>query len=491
MCRGDQVLFRLQQAFDFFAWQSFIALNWPADPASYGKPDTQTKIGNATNSDRVWETFISPARVLKVDGAAPDTYAPVDARKNNLNAIGKRTHVLDEVDEAFFNLEKPLPPIVDNNSEYVRYEIRLNRTSYDYIVKGAQVDNSGPRYPLYSRVGQNKFLDAGGSITFPDGTIEVKVAWKKLGVGDDPQRFFTQKVDVYENPYADPVVVKKDVTFGMVGMHIMYLVEGVPQWVWPTFEHIDNAPLANMRGGKQEITGEWHVDDPKYPDNWGPTKVRASYNFFNLKPNNKKFKRSIGGFSPTSRECLEAANQGNSPDYYQKKSKRIPSQIAKVITDNNWITASKWTYALNEEIHRRLKEINPDSVWANYRLTTTQWPSDPGLTDKWQKYYNSENQKIESWNQQHPKDKKPFLKMSAGTIKAGNPAPVSLGNAVAETYMQINGSCMNCHSGATFGGTNGKQADANFSFLLQRAGPIPKQTNDQREVNETKSHQCP
>ncbi len=67
--------------------------------------------------------------------------------------------------------------------------------------------------------------------------------------------------------------------------------------------------------------------------------------------------------------------------------------------------------------------------------------------------------------------------MSSGTIRAGNPAPVSLGNTAAETYMQINGSCMNCHSGATLNFTYpsldepwlNQKPDSDFSFMLQRA----------------------
>ncbi|MFK7862132.1 MAG: hypothetical protein AB8B64_25215 [Granulosicoccus sp.] len=467
-------LFNLQQAFDLFAWQTFIALNWPADPEIFGKPDPQHKIGQASHADRLWETFISPANVFKADGAKPDAYVPTFSRTNKLHAIGKRTHTLDEVDEAFFDMEKPLPPIVDTNKQYARYEIRLNKVAYDYIVSGAKVKDT--HYPLYNREDQNAFLDQGGVITFPDGTIEVKVAWKKLGEGDNPNKFFTQVVDVYENPYADPVVVNKDVTYGMVGMHIMYLVDGIPQWVWPTFEHVDNAPLADLRQGRRKITGEWRVIESDDVKHWAPGPVKSRYNFFNLASNHAEFNSSIGGFSPSSRESMEKHNPRTNanPDYYQPEYERLPSQITKVITVNNEITVSKWTYALNEEVHRRLSAIEPDSVWANYRLTTTQWPSDPGLTASWQQYYARANALIKEWNKKNPGDKRPLLKMSAGTVKAGNPAPVSLGNAVAETYMQINGSCMNCHSGATFGGPNGKRADSNFSFMLQRAKPTRK-----------------
>ena len=44
-----------QAAFDFFSWQSFVALNWPADPQNRGFPNTAAPIGGP--GPVVWETF--------------------------------------------------------------------------------------------------------------------------------------------------------------------------------------------------------------------------------------------------------------------------------------------------------------------------------------------------------------------------------------------------------------------------------------------------
>ena len=44
-----------QEDYAIMGWQSFIALNWPADLSYRGKPDTSKKIGDA--GSRVWETF--------------------------------------------------------------------------------------------------------------------------------------------------------------------------------------------------------------------------------------------------------------------------------------------------------------------------------------------------------------------------------------------------------------------------------------------------
>ena len=481
----QKTLFETQQAFDVFSWQTFIALNWPADPAHAGEPDPSAMIGKKPLATRVWQSFIPPEDVFKPGGAAPEPYEPTVVKDTGPLAVTKRTHLLNELDEAFFNLEQPLPPIVDTNNEYIRYEVRLNKAEYDFIVTGAHLD--GESYPLYSRLGQRRFINKGGSITFPNGCIELKVAWKKIGPGDDHKRFFTREVEVVENPTSSGSTPTKKELYGMIAMHIMYLVEGVPQWVWPTFEHVDNAPISDLRGSTQKIVGEFHLSGAKPFDNWKDGKggndakdyhpLKKRYNLFDPAKAGKDMDLFIGGFSPESREAMMVTNRinnGGPENYYQEKDAtkitipaRIPSQITKVITANNDIITSKWTYALNEKMHWMLRNEEAESVWQNYRLVTTQWPSSPGLTKEWQTT-------LDKWNKANPDNQQ---LMSSGTIKAGNPAPVSLGNAAAETYMQINGSCMNCHSGATMNFTYPSleepyldtKPDANFSFMLQRA----------------------
>jgi hypothetical protein len=76
------------------------------------------------------------------------------------------------------------------------------------------------------------------------------------------------------------------------------------------------------------------------------------------------------------------------------------------------------------------------TVWANYRLVTTQWPGPTGQ----------------------------FI-------------PCQVTNAVAETYIQNRnaGSCMRCHAAALTAGTdaNNQRSSAKFSYLLQMAQPVP------------------
>ena len=457
-----------QQWFDMFSWKVFIALNWPAydsqsQLANYGQP---IPIGNKTVGQflsetnarpRVWETFMPPELIFKSGGAKPDLYNPWEggqARNKSLASTTKRTHLLNEVDEAFFNLEKPLPPILDVNQEYARYEVALNKIEYEFILNNQ----------LFSKAGQATFLknQNGNPLLFPPGSMEIKAAWKKLTLEEiASNRFYMQKVDVYE-PFAPGKPTETDQTYGLVGFHIMYIADGkvngpnkpdapIHEGVWPTFEHVDNAPMSDLRQ-KPLGVAEWGWEG----DSWVRKQLKPTYSFFNPNGATSSLNTSIGGFSPASRAAMEKTNaiyNSGSGNYFQPKEgepqltvpERLPSQIAKVITDNNAIVASQWTYELNARMQEQLP-----APWKYYRLVTTQRPTQPGL--------------IEKWNETQPS-----TAVAPMIVKAGNPAPVSLGNAVAETYMQINGSCMSCHAGATFGGTDNKQADANFSFMLQRA----------------------
>src|SRR5436190_23824353 len=61
-----------------FGWDSFVAVNWPADnrwPAAGagGKPDKATTIGDPQAAARpaVWQTYLAPGQVFRDNGQDP------------------------------------------------------------------------------------------------------------------------------------------------------------------------------------------------------------------------------------------------------------------------------------------------------------------------------------------------------------------------------------------------------------------------------------
>src|SRR5437763_13489978 len=69
--------------------------------------------------------------------------------------------------------------------------------------------------------------------------MELKASWVAL---PDPSqwRYFKTSKAYIVGP--DPKILPRLVTVGLVGLHIIHKTAKAPQFVWATFEHVNNAP---------------------------------------------------------------------------------------------------------------------------------------------------------------------------------------------------------------------------------------------------------
>ena len=383
----------LQHDFDVFSWQSFIALNWPAN--ADGSPNTALTIGQNINQPVVWLHWKESRDIFLPKGKKPPAWnksnkLPSACKKIDpktipegaihLTQVGKTPNVLDESGEPF-----QTGPLIDQNGLYTRYEILTNETMFDFIVD----------HKLYSKKGQKKFIDyvdftASDSKTGQLGSIMLKAAWVKMGGKFSAKNYYTTYALVYNNPEEQPGVTAACSLeqVGLVGFHIAHKTAAEPQWIWSTFEHIANAPTK------------------------GESATLAAYNFYDKK-------------------CTDCdINQPPARPWNPANHHTKPTQVERVIpiTDD--------ARALNAQYHAALEAAVPGSVWVNYELVSTQWPTNAG----------------------------------SKTDPTGVPAPSFLANTTLETYIQgsvkqTSSSCMACHNNAAT--TNGDFAD--FTYLLQRA----------------------
>jgi hypothetical protein len=189
--------------------------------------------------------------------------------------VGKTPTVLTSMSQPFNT--GPLP---DQNGVYARFEIVVNKTMYDYILSNA----------LYSKAGQRAFT---GPVNFQcgvlgglEGAILVKAAWKVIDPSEK-SRFHSTQALVYSPASTSPAYPAscQKQTVGLVGMHIVHKTNSAVQWVWSTFEHIDNAPTeADVAGGKLQAKYNFYnpqcsaADCPPNqapPRPWDPTKKSA------------------------------------------------------------------------------------------------------------------------------------------------------------------------------------------------------------------------
>jgi len=199
-----------------------------------------------------------------------------------------------------------------------------------------------------------------------------------------------------------------------VGFHIVQRTQGPggePQnWIWASFEHKDNAPLAaNAQDPTQKA--------PTITNCEAPTGDTTRYSFFN----------AACGDCPTNQPPILQEGQthftwSTTPPYAAKYATNgFGTQVVRC-----WQIYSE-TQATNQAWQAKLS----GTVWANYQLIGTQWQSkapDPEVPEQ--------------------------------------AVPHFLSNTSLETYIQISerpvGSCLGCHQQAI---TTAKQ-DAIFSWLL-------------------------
>ncbi len=293
-----------QAAFSDYAWQLFVALNWPAKTGARGVPDCTAAFGKA--GPVVWETYKTTTQLFLAGAADPGPW-------NSTAAAATRT--------LKFHSKAPdeikLPPsirqavggwLIDRKSNPTYYDIAVNQTSYDYVRAKHYYDA--------------KVLNSAQQVDFPAGSLEIKAAWRILD-GDDVTRFHTVQAsvmvfDAQGNP-TDRYVSK---TVGLVGLHIVYKPAGVPQWIWATFEQVDNAPDASA------ATGTW--------------------SYFNEK--------CTGPYCTPNTSPVSAGQPFGTPNQITRLSPIRPATAA---------ANTKWQAALGQ------------TPWRYYRLISPQWPADP------------------------------------------------------------------------------------------------------------------
>jgi hypothetical protein len=361
--------------FDDFSWRAFIALNWPAltGAANRGQPDRNKRFGDP--GPRVWETWKARFEVFAPGASQPAPWNSYDGG-NPCGGVGNDKKMLSafshfgDFNQAAFTLQTLANPLVAQNRTYTRYEVRFNKEQFDTIFKNE----------WYIKKKQPTAANPG---TFADGSIEVKAAWRILNERDTKEiraRYYVTEAFVFD-PEATAkagAVVCNQQDVALVGFHIVIKTPLRPQWIWSSFEHIDNVPPAGSNGARE----------PDAKD------AKAPYSYNSGNPPND--------LAPPKAPL--AISEGNPPS-----SNPDPMQVVRkqrITPDTMNTNRAYWA----------LPEIK-GTVWENYMLVLTQWPSAPA---------------------------NPSIK------HAGAPFPIgpasTLADTTMETYQQKAGSsCMECH----------------------------------------------
>jgi hypothetical protein len=434
---GDDGLANLQRGFDFYSWLTFLALNAPADGSriDQAKPNTPTKWEQPSNFKQLLD-------VMREDGKASkweDKKIVPPECLDQYNKLKGQVMVIEMIEESF-NEPFKTGPLIDQQGNYAIFDILMNQSMFGYIQK----------HNLQSKAGQQSKENASLKIDFPagankgpaqanmppgdPGAVMIKVSWKVLDAPAERQNFHTVDALVlmprHPNETAKPPCLRK--TLGLVGFHVGHKTVGRRQWIWTSFEHKQNVPE------QQEVDRQ-------------EAKAKGPYNFYNP-------------------DCVACPVNQTPPTPWRPTYKnglkfhdsKFRSHITRVIplTDET------------KKMNKQFQDILVNTVWKNYMLLSTQWPSN----------FNCARQKDAST----PPVPEPATDFKKEPDMNCAPAPTFLANSTLETYSQgtdplASSSCVACHGNAVSQQVRPPNMTAedffnqsDFTFMLEKARGGPK-----------------
>lgn len=434
-----------QANFDLYSWLAFVAVNWPSDPATCG-PDLQSSILNgADKSPRVWEAYLADSDVYVAPPATPlpwcggpkleagrtaqlpPAVAELSAKTGVRKFLAQRSKASRRLARAFPGVDEAFGGVLtDQNGRFVRYEVHLDRDEYGYLVKNG----------LWSAAGQGAFsapvsFPAGPSPYGPTGALEVKAAWKVIGKGDVASRFYTTKAIVFGEEEGSCPRVE---TMGLVGLHVIHKTRLQQQWIWSTFEQVDNL-----------TTSFRNAACPQSPV-YAPTPPAVPCAAPCCAPNTQTAARVSAtpcpSGTPTS-QYVELDANGNPLNK--------PVQVVRVDTG---------VLATSAKTNGAFQKLLAGTVWQNYQLVSTQWVGEAGsppIHPGW-----LANVALETFNQGPPTP-------TDGPVPYPQPGYQPFSAAVTS-------SCLKCHSVAQrvavptpAPGKTPVPKSADFSFIMGEA----------------------
>ena len=331
--------------FDTFSWQSFIALNWPVSNTRGvpQDPDDPAVFKNAPNgTPSVWGSYREAFDLFGQGENRPPEWdsnetgtTPCDPKGGKLLLMAnKGGTLLDGINEAFSF------PLIDQNLNYAYTEVRFSKAQYNFV-RGLNDDESSWLYRVVNLAAVQRKLEAEGkSLQMPassppdtEGSLMIKGTWRELTDGEDQSRYYAVDALLYE-PDDQGGGTCRPAKMGLVGLHIVQKLDEFPQWIWSSFEQVDNVP--GGQGSQAPYSFNNGTDSPPTPSGW-------------------------------------ANRPGAKVPPLVPKSERQAVQVTRVnpIPDTPAVDST-------QQLNQKYQALLTGTVWQHYQLIITQWPSNPG-----------------------------------------------------------------------------------------------------------------
>lgn len=254
-----------------FAWQEFIALNWPAvaqtgKPGQRDTPDPKCRFGDPECAGPlVWETFRGKVEIFPGQGTPPGYPGAQGDPSLGYDALPVYTYAsaipacatpstsaawinLDETDQitldSMYAGAAPVKAANNSSPQLIRFLAKANRAEYVYVATNKWWTSLTPAVRAATKTyleTNQKSPPAGSSqyVSLPLNTIETKAGWRVLNAAEQKSgRFHTARVRYYETKNDAPCYHED--TWGLVALHIIQKTASAPYFIYATFEQADN-----------------------------------------------------------------------------------------------------------------------------------------------------------------------------------------------------------------------------------------------------------
>lgn len=131
--------------------------------------------------------------------------------------------------------------IIDRNGRPVYYTSFVSPDYYEFVRTNK----------LYLKA---NYQAAASNLNFPKKSVQVKSSWRVIEPGESIDGLFTTKAFVPKLKCSNTsgactgtdvevdLTNQVEVTVALVGLHVAGVLDGHPEFIWSTFEHVNNAP---------------------------------------------------------------------------------------------------------------------------------------------------------------------------------------------------------------------------------------------------------
>lgn len=494
-----------------FAWQEFIALNWPADTGTATDPIRDTADTSKMFGDQsvplVWQTFRGKVEIYPGNG--DDTHPPHGGQDYDdppqyvysSAPVIKGTDVpacsgqsaptqpawinLDEVSQIASDsmyagvVHNPRTTQPNSKPNLFRYMAKANRTEYLYVLQNEfwyaspslqAAQNNFVRYVVNRRRVPPKsspYVFFPASSASDPGTIEVKAAWRPLDQSEDPSRYHQTTVRYYEIENQKPCY--REDRWALISLHIIRKTPFAPSFIYATFEQADNI-LDSGGNAIENVDGS--VKNPPAPS--PATNPPLTYRD---RPKNPSLLPAKANCSPGKQLYYQ-----NIRSYINSKGVRVNTNTGlpqgTICVDYRYNAIPSDVVAVNSAAQAAIQQYNSSAPWQYYKLVNVQW----------QPFGNS---KINRSDPNHPYNPATYhqaniavetnytLQMFSGRF-AKNGAVTDYNDNGHRAYQNVftldgsgvhsvdMGGCMGCH------GAGAQRFGADFSFILGSSVTAPE-----------------